>query len=208
MTLKEQMNHFFIDYDLIPLLVHENILDSCSKKKGDLFEMERIALASDSIARSDNMNNMIRGQGQWGLLPNFGFNSVLLPCQQIAQFIPFCRFPSWFGKYSSTNKIFRELKELRTAIGHRISSDRLGIKFDYSPALLNMIRFHYINTLEDKQGVEDAVSFYEHYDLTPQLVKEHLVEVIYNPDKKDLLGKRVTSKMKRAVTVSYNKRNN
>jgi len=207
--IKELLNYFFIDYDLIPLLVHENILDASDKNSGsgNLRQMEKIARACDSMARGEGFNQEIRGNGNWELLPNFGFSSCIYPSAIIADFMPFCKFPQWFGKYSSTTKIFRELRELREAIGLRISSDRMGIKLDYCPALLNLVRYHLIRSEDNKQAMNTAIEFYEHYELNPDLVKEHLVEVIYNPEKTDLLGGRISSKVKAAVTKGYNERN-
>jgi len=83
----------------------------------------------------------------------------------------------------------------------------MGIKLDYCPALLNLVRFHLIRSEDNKEATRTAIEFYEHYELNPDLVKEHLVEVIYNPEKTDLLGGRISSKVKAAITKSYNERN-
>jgi len=55
--------------------------------------MEKIARACDSMARAESFNEEIRGNGNWELLPNFGFNSSVYPNILIAEFMPFCKFP-------------------------------------------------------------------------------------------------------------------
>jgi len=53
------MNLFFIDYNLIPLLIQENYLDSMNKS-GSSETLESMMKASDFISTSDIISTKIR----------------------------------------------------------------------------------------------------------------------------------------------------
>jgi replication factor C subunit 1 len=54
LIFKEKMDLFFIDYDLVPLLVYENYLDAIQNE-------ENLLEIADYIAFSDTLNEKIRG---------------------------------------------------------------------------------------------------------------------------------------------------
>jgi len=54
LSFKEKMDLFFIDYDLVPLLVYENYLDAIQNE-------ENLLEIADYIAFSDTLNEKIRG---------------------------------------------------------------------------------------------------------------------------------------------------
>lgn len=191
---------FFIDYDLVPLLVQENYLNSANKAT-DLNQLKRIAKAADSIARSDQTNLLVRRDQNWKLLDAVGFTSSVLPCYLVAEFCPFAKFPEFYGKFSSEKKMQREIKELKMAMMEHITGSSDAIKFDYAPGIFNLLKAKMARGSED--ALEEAIEIYENYGLTPELVKEHLVDVIYNPDKKDLM-EGVETKTKANFTRLYN----
>jgi replication factor C subunit 1 len=196
------MDLFFIDYDLVPLLVQENYLSS-AEKTGDLEQLKRIHRAADSIARGDIANLLIRKDQNWKLLDTFGFNSSLYPAHLVANFCPFAQFPQFYGKFSSERKMLREIKELSSATMGAITGTRESIKFDYGPAILNMLKYHMKKGSED--SIDQAFTVYENYGLTPDLVKEHLLDIIFNPMKVDLMDG-IDTKVKTALTRMYNNR--
>ena len=204
-SYKELLGLYFIDYDLVPLLVQENYLNAARPNSAtgqfDIGSLRKMARAADSIARSDKMNLMVRRDQNWKLLDAVGFNSCLLPCHLIANGIPFAKFPEWFGKYSSEKKMSRELKELKVALMDTISGGQESIKMDYGPALLNLLRLHLVNATD--QSLDHVMEIYENYGLSPELVKEHLVDVIYNPKKADMMNG-IESKVKASFTRLYN----
>lgn len=70
------MNLFFIDYDLIPLLIHENYLTQHST---DAKTIDNMAESADSIAFGDVLNNKVRGGQEWSLLGAMGQASTIHP---------------------------------------------------------------------------------------------------------------------------------
>lgn len=184
----------------MPLLVQENYLNSASKTT-DLNQLRRVAKAADSIARSDMTNLLVRRDQNWKLLDAVGFTSSVLPCYLVAEFCGFAKFPEFFGKFSSGKKMQREIKELKMAMMEHVSGNGDAIKFDYAPALFNLLKVQMVKSDEESFG--RAMEIYENYGLTPELVKEHLVDLIYNPSKKDLM-EGIETKSKASFTRLYN----
>ncbi|KAL4431684.1 hypothetical protein ABPG74_017313 [Tetrahymena malaccensis] len=212
MTLRERIELFFIDYDLIPLLVHQNYLDTIKpredkskNKKNDNFsleELQNLVDATSSIANSDLLSKSIRQGGNWSLLPNFAFMSCIYPCDKICEDKPiYPRFPEWLGKFQTTKKTTRELREFRVSLSKSISGSRFAVKFDYVPFLLKII----LNHLKKgrSQDIESVLDYLEYYNIKPQHLKEHLNDLQY--PKQDYYGV-VPSDVKTKLTKEYNKR--
>lgn len=195
--MREKLDLFFIDYDLIPLLFQENYLSACTKD----IDLEILAKTSELIAFGDCISNAIRRKNEWGLMPNLGIISTIYPALLSSNTIPFPKFPEFLGKNSSQRKITREIKELKVAMGPVITGDRMAVKFDYSAGVLGLI-LH--NLLGEEGKVELALHAMEHYQITPELLKEHLVDVQFNPKKLDLLHT-IPTQTKTSLTRLYNK---
>lgn len=58
-TFAKKMDLFFIDYDLIPLLVQENYLTGLGERK-TLADVEAMADAADSISFGDSISIQVR----------------------------------------------------------------------------------------------------------------------------------------------------
>jgi len=52
---RQKLDLFFIDYELVPLLVQENYLNSMGDRCS-LYDVESMALASDYISLGDSVN--------------------------------------------------------------------------------------------------------------------------------------------------------
>jgi len=94
------MDLFFIDYDLIPLLVQENYLTSMGDKNS-LNDLERMADAAEFISLGDSISRQVRTNQDWSLLPNMGLCSAVAPCLIAKGTTFYPRFPEWLGKNSS-----------------------------------------------------------------------------------------------------------
>lgn len=197
MELRDKLDLFFIDYDLIPLLIQENYLGACARD----INLEIMVKTAESIAFGDVILTSIRRNNDWGLMPNFGIASCIYPTFLSSNNIPFPKFPEFLGKNSSQRKVMREIKELRQAMGPAITGDKTAVKFDYSEALLNLILS---NLTDEAVDVSLAIEIMEHYQITPELFKENLVDIQYNPKKLDLLHQ-IPTATKTSLTRQYNK---
>ena len=61
----KRMESFFVDYDLIPMLVHGNYPNACGN---DPNSCHRLSMAADDIVDMDIVNNYIYSGQHWGLL--------------------------------------------------------------------------------------------------------------------------------------------
>lgn len=119
---RERMNLFFIDTDLIPLLIHENYLTAmgCNTESKNL---ERMVEASESIAFGDVISKHIRTQGDWSMVQAYGLASTIDPGLRSGLGVPFPKFPEWFGRNSGQKKVERMLQEVRAATATSICAE-------------------------------------------------------------------------------------
>lgn len=91
MNFREKLNMFFLDYDLVPMLVQENYL-SCFKEKS-VAALERIYKSAEHISFSDLLDKKIKSQSEWNLLQDKGIHSSVAVGQYSASFLGFPKFP-------------------------------------------------------------------------------------------------------------------
>lgn len=60
MNLREKLDCFFVDSDLMPLMIHENLWASASKKKMNKRQFHNIVEATESLVISDILNKKIK----------------------------------------------------------------------------------------------------------------------------------------------------
>jgi len=198
-TIRDKLDLFFIDYDLIPLMIQENYLGSNPPNNASLIDLNRVAFAADLISTGDVLNQAIRGRGEWSLMPNLGFNSAIYPCEIVKPFVHFPKFPEWLGKNSSQRKKYRELRELKSVLSVSTTGTRQAILLDYVKPIIDMLNYNLRDG--DKLSVENTVDILDHYNLTPEIIKEHLTDL--NPRKVDALVD-VSSSAKSMLTRSFN----
>jgi len=173
LSIRDKIDLFFIDYDLIPLLAQENYLSSVPQASVE--DLEKMAKASDLIATGDILNRKIRQHGDWGLMPNFAFMSSIYPCEVIRPNVAFPKFPEWLGKNSSTRKKQRELKEIRIMTSPEITGNRMSVLFDYIPAFIHLLHFNIKE--EGQESVENVVEILDHYRFDLEMAKEYLPDL-------------------------------
>ncbi|CAD8143182.1 unnamed protein product [Paramecium octaurelia] len=199
MSLRDMLDMFFLDYDLIPLIIQDSYILSNHKDIND------IAKAAELIAEGDIISKKIRKEQQWSLMPSFGFLSSVYPSTIVGEQMDFPKFPSWLGKNSTANKIKRERHQIKNRLAPitYLTSD---IKL-YSKYLFQLIK----QLLElkvirnDRDAVWNVVQIMEEYRITPDLLKEDLHDQIFNPVKDNLLNT-VNAQIKTQLTKMYNKR--
>ena len=129
---REKVDLFFIDFDFIPLLVHENYLSAMTNEPNQL---KRMSLAADSISLADVMNAFMRIEKEWSLLPQYAQVAAIEPGLRSGNGVGYPRFPEWFGKNSSQRKSERMLREVRNVMAGHISGDTESVLKDYIPTL-------------------------------------------------------------------------
>lgn len=126
-TIKDKLDLFFVDYDLIPLLVQESYLRCFDEHSHSQNDLKALSRAADSISLGEVYSTAIRSEQEWQLLPNFGLAAAVAPpCFKAyiddpnRGFIPAPSFPTWFGKNMTMRKNKRLISELRAVLSKRI----------------------------------------------------------------------------------------
>ena len=122
-------------------------------------------------------------------------------------------FPQWLGNFSKTKKISRELRELQTSYRTVAFGGRKSTK-DYTK-VLHLLIHHNLKiheksgskkvSEEDESGLNTAVALMNTYRVTPDMLKEHFVDIqLYDND----LMSDISTATKSLLTRTYNERFN
>ncbi len=92
LSLARRLNLFFVDVDMLPLLIHENYLSAYGSSQG-WEQVGQMAESAEYISLGDCLGSTMRSENAWELLPNCGFCSVLSPAALSAGNLTMTRFP-------------------------------------------------------------------------------------------------------------------
>eukprot|EP00826_Nyctotherus_ovalis_P023358 TRINITY_DN1794_c0_g1_i4.p1 TRINITY_DN1794_c0_g1~~TRINITY_DN1794_c0_g1_i4.p1 ORF type:complete len:769 (-),score=253.97 TRINITY_DN1794_c0_g1_i4:133-2439(-) len=198
LSVQRKMDLFFIDFELMPLLVQENYLTPYGQSK-DLRDITEAAESADYISMGDCISKTLRAQNEWTLLPDVGLCSTVAPTTLSARFPIFARFPGWFGKNSSMRKTKRLIGELSCAMAGKVNMPQDALMNDAVPYLFSQA----IKMLNDDK-VEEAVAFLNEYRITIELFKENMAELCERTRQRYSFDN-VDSKVKAAFTRTYHK---
>ena len=198
-SLADQVNLVFQDIDLIPLLIQENYVNHRPAACGsEAHRMKFLAKAADGMSQGDWASQVVRGQGEWGLMPFQAVMSSVYPAtymrgqRETFNLYPnemnMARFSAWLGKNSSQNKNQREL----LAIG--LGRDALPLARQRLSAPL---------IAKGKEGIDDVIGFMTEYNLVKE-DRDAIFEMRMNKKDFDPL-KKVPTAVKSALTRQMTK---
>ena len=109
LSYRDKVDLFFVDYNLIPLLVQDSYLTAMehgfSKSSADV---SRMAQAAEFMSLGDVVGQQIMGAQNWTLLPEMALTHVIGPAHftqgECSRPSP---FPTFFGKLSKQKKSAR-----------------------------------------------------------------------------------------------------
>jgi replication factor C subunit 1 len=111
---------FWMETDLIPLMIHENYIRNSLKNKNEAIELEQISNASDSLSHLDLFQTSIEVTN-WELSPYVATSCINATAKCHSKSM--VKFPEFLGRTSSKGKKRRTLEEITTKyIGARISN--------------------------------------------------------------------------------------
>ena len=201
LTHRQLMDMFFIDFSIMPLLIHENYLTAMGIERG-IGALDRMANAADSISFGDTVNQQIRGGNEWTLLTALGQASSIQPAMLTGNGVPYPRFPEWFAKNSLQRRNERLLRETRGHMAKQISGDNESVLNEYVPAVYKLI-MHPIKT-EGKIGIDKSIEVMKTYHINPDTFKEHLVQLQFGTFSYEQEFKAIPQSVKSALTRAYN----
>jgi len=194
--LQDRYEAYFVDYQLIPLLVQQNYLDAVKSSNSSKDKVETMAAAASALADADLVNTVLRRDQSWGLLPAEAACYVRAGIYADGG-IGWPAFPAWMGKFSQTNKRRRLLGELGTHLNARVTGSRTELRLSYLPHL----RSSAFAPLRSGKA-EEAVAFLDEYGLSRDDLFELMPEFCL--EEKDDPTKGLDSKAKAAFTRLYN----
>jgi len=174
MTVADRMDLFFVDSDLVPLIMHENYLSCCEKAPSGI---QQAAMASMSFAGADRCSSAIRKHQRWSLLPFAGFMSAALPSVQVAGYVPFPKFPQALGKMSTLSKSKRLLRELHGTIQLYCRAPPRAIREEYVDRLYDGVVRILKRDECDSFDIANAVTLLSSYGLGKEHFVEHLCDL-------------------------------
>jgi replication factor C subunit 1 len=139
LTFKDKLSLYFIDNDQMPLMIHENYLSSIGVNANSLPDIEKMASSAAYISFGDCVNNQIRYNQDWSLLPNLGYMGCIAPAILSSKFLPYPKFPEWFGQNSKTKKIERMIRDVKELCAHNLYSSKDSILFESIPLIFEMV---------------------------------------------------------------------
>jgi replication factor C subunit 1 len=169
---RARLDLFFIDFDLIPNLIHENYLSAFGSGKS-LTDIKRLVKCADNISLGDIIDKKIHTNNEWNLLPNKGICSSVAPGFFTNGFIYATKFPEISSKFSKVRKVMRQTKELKTLFPY---NSLRTIKDEIVPILFSRI----VNLLIEygKDAVDKVMNILHEYKFNMLLFKENLFELV------------------------------
>ncbi|KAG0747208.1 hypothetical protein G6F62_002034 [Rhizopus arrhizus] len=206
--LNQKSEIYFHDYNLAPLMIHENYLKtkpskatqlckSGSQKEIECIEMELAAQAAEAIADGDLVDSMIHGSTQqYSLMPVHSILSCVRPAYFMeGHFQTRTGFPAWLGQNSKTGKNSRLLSELHSRMRVKTSGDKSEIRQNYISTLNERIFGNIAN-----ENFDEAIEYMDNYYLDRESL-ETMNDVICTSKG---AWTTIPTKIKTAFTRKYN----
>ncbi|KAK1940127.1 Replication factor C subunit 1 [Phytophthora citrophthora] len=192
---------YFVDYDLMPLMVQENYIQSIMNNKISSDEkLEKAMYASEFISESDLLNTYVRVEQRWDLLTKQAAMNVGA-CVYSAGFIGHPEFSKWLGKNSSASKSKRLLSELSVRMRSHASGSREVIRLDYVPYMKEILLK---KLLSGDDNIDEVIELLDECEITREDLTESM-ESFKFPGIKRHSYSELDTKAKTAFTRTYNK---
>lgn len=69
MTISQRIDLTYVDSDMVPLMVQENYLTACQKKKMNRKDMHQLVKATEGFVSADLIDKKIQRTQQYSLMP-------------------------------------------------------------------------------------------------------------------------------------------
>ena len=126
--------------------------------------LERMAEAAESIAIGDTVENLIRRNNNWSLLPTQAMFSSVIPGTVLSGRIAAAiGFPNWLGKNSRRAKFDRMLQEITVHARLTTGASKEAINLDYLKSLRDKIMRPLVTN--ESEGVAEAIDAMNTYHL-------------------------------------------
>ncbi|CAD2085490.1 replication factor C subunit 1, putative [Plasmodium vinckei lentum] len=205
LKIREIMDLFFVDYELIPYFISENytnLFNDNDKSPNAINKWNTFAQISYDLTLAEKIKYNLKTTMDYSLLPHFSILSCVCPVMRIRALKSFMQgrinFPSAFGKISTFNKNKRLLNELCFNLSYKLN---VYPKYMITSGFLNYIYYKIVVPLQ-KNNITESVQLMEEYNITKEMVTENIPSLRL-PSQENLYDK-LDSKVKAAFTRQYN----
>ena len=202
LNFEQKLDLFFVDFDLIPSMIFENyiltaIVNNNSPDKTE--SLSKIIQGLDHMSIGDTIENKMKNQMEWSLLPDKGVHSTVIPSNIFSSFLDFPKFPESYNRLSRIIKIGRELRELK-----KIFPDYslFEIQNTVGPLFFNIIIDKLVN--EGKNGIDGIVNIFANLGMNATLFKENLFD-LQSKENQNIYTK-INTTIKNTLTKKLNER--
>ena len=201
-TFPARFDAYFVNYDLIPLLIQQfypSTIQSNAGKLGTHKTLENLSKAADAVCDADIATKYVRARQEWQLLPTTA--ALNLRVASFAPgFIPFAGFPEWLGKNSNINKRKRLCHELSMHMRQFATISPHTLRLDYMTPLKQSLLKPLLE--QGKAGVKRTLELMESYGISRDDFFETIQEIKFAKDPNDF--ERLNAQTKREFTRLYN----
>jgi len=195
----EKYKMFWLDSDIIPLMIHENYISNISKQKCEALQLEKLSSSIDCISNIDLFDSKIEMMN-WELMPYVAYNSIEATshCTSRSKI----NFSSFLGKTSKKGKNKKTVGEicdklLLPKIG------KMNTRLEYIPYILSVL----FDTLKNDTSKGRVVKFVVKcldLGLTKEDIQENLYSIIINTKEYNQYEyKLIDTKTKTAITKDF-----
>lgn len=195
----EKYRTFWLDSDIIPLMVHENYINNISKQKCEALQLELLSSASDCVTNIDIFDSKVE-MINWELMPYVAYNTI--------QATSYCtsrskiNFSSFLGKTSKKGKN----KKTTLEVSNKLLLTKIGninTRLEYIPYILSIL-FERLSNDTSKGRITKFVVECLDLGLTKEDIQETLFSIIINVEQyKKYEYKLLDTKTKTAITKDF-----
>eukprot|EP01128_Nolandella_sp_AFSM9_P002287 TRINITY_DN12661_c0_g1_i1.p1 TRINITY_DN12661_c0_g1~~TRINITY_DN12661_c0_g1_i1.p1 ORF type:complete len:851 (-),score=144.39 TRINITY_DN12661_c0_g1_i1:32-2584(-) len=191
LTVTEKIDMYFMDYSLLPILMHEAYLASGPT-------IANMSLCADSISEGDVFTQAIRSRQMHSLMPAEALLGVIRPGALAGPTKPFLRFPQFLGRMSSTIRHVRELNNLAHDVQRVTHAGPSSLALEYNSMFARKLSQPL--AMRGADGIDSVKSFMENYGIS----REDRDNVIENISKLGYEAK-IPTAVKTLFTRTFNK---
>lgn len=132
-SMDEKYHTFWMETDLLPLMIHENYIRNSLKNKNEVTELDQIDSAAEAISNLDLFETSIE-VSNWELSPYVAISCI--DATKMCHSKSMVKFPEFLGKTSTRGKNRRNLEELTQKFINNVKPSNLVFRGDYICYLL------------------------------------------------------------------------
>ena len=183
---------FAIDYELVPLMIHENYLSA-----NNFTKVDRIANIIDSISFSDCMSKHMSNENDWTLLPEYWICASYIPASLTQGALNHIEYPKLLGRNNTCRGNKRKLRELISSMGGKLSVPDYVMVHECFPIILMQI-IRYMNY------PQNVISLFDLYGITMDSFRDCLLPLCDFCRGAELYKDYINNKQKVDLSKAYN----